>query len=316
MKKMYLKTTVLTAILMILFSGKAYSQMKGVHLLGDNGLNAGTQTAPSLVIAVPAYWYTTDKLMDRNGERLAANPDVTTFLTGLGASVVTDLKILNANLGATILLPFVKSQIEGPLVSGGGSMAFSDIYVQPIQLGWHTKHADFVAGYALYIPTGKYEAGASDNSGLGMWGNEFSAGSTVYFDAKKTFNFSTIAYYEIHSDKKGTDNRAGNIITLEGGLNKSFYTPKLFNGMLFNVGGIYYMQFKVSDDKIEVADHDIYEWTKDKVFAAGLQADIIYPKTKTALSFRWLTEFGARNRTEGNTFFLTVNQVIKTFGKK
>jgi len=66
------------------------------------------------------------------------------------------------------------------------------MYVQPVQLGWKTKWADFSFGYALYLPTGKYELGADNNSGLGILSNEFSAGSTVYFDPKKEWNFTAL----------------------------------------------------------------------------------------------------------------------------
>ncbi|MND61322.1 transporter [Solitalea canadensis] len=52
--------------------------------------------------------------------------------------------------------------------------AFTDIYLQPIQLGWHTKSADFTVDYGMFIPTGKYTLGG-ENSGLGMFINEFSA---------------------------------------------------------------------------------------------------------------------------------------------
>ena len=57
-----------------------------------------------------------------------------------------------------------------------------DIFLQPINLGWHLKQADFMVTYGIYFPTGKYSFGGDDNTGLGMWTHEFGAGTTIYFD--------------------------------------------------------------------------------------------------------------------------------------
>ncbi len=315
MKKSYFYTTVIIALLLSAFSNKSYAQLKGVHLLGDNGLNAGTQPAPSVVIAVPMYWYDTKNLRNGDGDKVDASPDVTTFLTGIGGSIVTPFKLLNANYGASILIPFAKNKIEGSNVNENGSIAFTDIYVQPIQLGWHAKQADFLAGYGMYIPTGKYTLGNTDNTGLGMWGFEFSGGGTYYFDKAKTFNLSTIAYYELHTKKRGTDDKVGSILTLEGGLNKSFMAKLPSSALLFNVGAIYYMQFKVTNDDI-FYNGQMIDQPKDHIYAAGLEANAFWTKSMTNLSFRWLGEFSGKNRFEGNTFFITLSQVIKTFDKK
>lgn len=295
-----------------------YSQLKGVHLLGDFGLSAGTQPAPSLIAAVPLYWYDANTLKDSKGNVVNHNPNLNMFLTAIGGSLVSNAKILGANWGASVLVPFVSNRIEGNFIQSNSSLQFSDMFVQPIQLGWHRKQADFIAGYSLYIPTGKYSVGGSDNTGLGMWGNEFSAGSTVYFDAKKSFNFSTIVFYEIHSNKKNSDLKAGNIMTLEGGLGKTFY--KKISGtpvpMIFNVGIPYYMQFKVSDDHIPVANTYI-TGTKDHTYGLGLEASVFYPRSFTSIGFRWIDEVGAKNRFQGNTYFITISQfIIRSFEKK
>lgn len=295
-----------------------YSQLKGVHLLGDFGLSAGTQPEPSLIAAVPLYWYNAGTLKNSKGDVVNHNPNLSMFLTAIGGSLVSNAKILGGNWGASVLIPFTSNRIEGNFVQSNSSFAFTDIFIQPIQLGWHRKQADFVAGYSLYIPTGKYSVGGSDNTGLGMWGNEFSAGSTVYFNAKKTFNFSTIAFYEIHSSKKNSDLKAGNIITLEGGLAKTFY--KKISGtpvpMIFNVGIPYYMQFKVSNDNIPVGNTTI-TGTKDHIYGVGLEANMFYPRSFTSIGFRWIGETGAQNRFQGNTYFITLSQfIIRSFEKK
>jgi hypothetical protein len=60
---------------------------------------------------------------------------------------------------------------------------------------------------------------------LGILTNEFSAGSTVYFDPKKEWNFSHLFSYGLNSKKKNTkdnDITVGNLLSIEGGLGKTW----------------------------------------------------------------------------------------------
>jgi hypothetical protein len=50
------------------------------------------------------------------------------------------------------------------------STGASDLYLMPLQLGWHFTRADAVAGFALFAPTGRHTAGADDNVGKGLGG--------------------------------------------------------------------------------------------------------------------------------------------------
>ena len=93
--------------------------------------------------------------------------------------------------------------------------------------------AHTAAGFQLYIPTGKDERGGSDNIGKGMWTYEPFLGTTVYFDEKRTVSLATTAFWEFHGKKKDTDVKVGQILTLEGGLGKSF-----LGGGLIRRGGV------------------------------------------------------------------------------
>jgi hypothetical protein len=287
------------------------AQLKGHNLLGDFGLQSGTVAPPSFTILVPVYVYDAAKLKNSKGDVVNTNPDLSSLFTGIGASWVSEFKILNANLNSSVLFAFAKTRIEGNTVQTSTSFAFSDMYVQPVKLGWHGKMADYTAGYALFLPTGKYEQGGDNNSGLGMLSNEFSAGATQYFNAKKTFSFSTLLSYEIHSDKKNTDIKAGNILSIEGGLGKSHLLLKdgKIPQALVNAGIVYYMQYKVSSDHIPVGN-TTFTGTKDHIYGVGLESNIYMLKPSLSVGFRWLAELGAVNRFQGNTFFLSVAKVF------
>jgi hypothetical protein len=302
-------------LLLLLFTGfLANAQLKGGHILGAMGLQSGTQTpANTLSLYVPGYFYTASSLRNADGDKSIANPDLTMSITGAGASYVSDFKILGANYGATILLAFAGNTIQGNNVNAKNSLAFTDMYVQPLQLGWHHKRADFVFSYQLYLPTGKFTAGASDNAGLGMFMNEFSAGTTLFFNDKKTFHFSTLASYEINGKKKDTDIKTGDILSIEGGLGKTFYmmnTAKTAPAGILNAGLIYYLQYKVTSDKIPVPVIGVVEGDNDRVAGLGAEVNYFHIGCKTSAGLRWLAEVNAINRFQGNTFFITLAHVF------
>jgi hypothetical protein len=243
------------------------------------------------------------------------------FLIGAGGGVVTNAKILGGNYGASVLLAFASSRIEGRTVSTKSSLAFTDMYIQPLQLGWETKRADFTFGYALYLPTGKYELGGDDNAGMGIFTNELSAGSTVYFDKKKEWNFSALLSYALNSKKKNTGTNeitVGNLLTIEGGLGKTWYKPVKGKPlpMIINVGMVYYAQFKTTNDKmkIPVINNNTFDLAnKDLGYALGAEANVFLPSIKGSIGLRWLGELGSKNRTQGNSFFVTLAPYIKFF---
>jgi len=308
-----IKSIITLFLLIIYFTGNA--QLKGDHILGGSGLQSGTQTpANTFTLLVPLYFYDANKLRNGDGD-VVANPNFNMFFTALGANWVSDFKILGANYGASILIPFASNKIEGNFVNSDSPFAFSDMYIMPVQLGWHHKRADFIFTYQMYLPTGKYKLGASDNSGLGMFINEFSAGTTLFFNDKKTFHFSALASYEINGKKKDTDIKTGDVFSVEGGLGKTFYmmnAEKTAPKSILNAGLIYYLQYKVNKDKIPlpIGGFVIEPENKDHTAALGAEVNYLHIGSMTSVGFRWLAEVDAVNRFQGNTFFVTLAHVF------
>ena len=142
--------------------------------------------------------------------------------------------------------PFANASIEAPAFALGNTVdtSVSDLLLRPLDLGWHTTRADVAAGLQLYVPTGRYERGGSDNIGKGMWTYEPFLGTTVYFDEKRTISLAATAYWEFHGNKKDTDVKVGQILTLQGGVGKSF----LGGGLI--TGAAYYAQWKLTEDRL------------------------------------------------------------------
>jgi hypothetical protein len=313
------RLTLFLCSIFLLGSPGVKAQLKGTHLLGDAGLKSGTQGPPGFNIVVPVYAYDARKLRNDAGDVATDNVDLAMFVTGLGFSWVLPQKILGGHLGGTVLFPFASNRLSSNLTNTSSAFAFTDIFFQPVQMGWAVKQADFTAGYTLYLPSGKYEKGGDDNSGLGMLVNEFSAGSTVYFNQKKTWHISSLLSYALNSKKKDTDIKTGDVLSIEGGLGKTWYAKPLKGDIpvIINAGLIYYMQFKTTADVVPV-DTVIVSLggNKDKTIALGPEANIYLPGLRSLVSLRWVSEVMAHNRFQGNTFLLTIAFSAKSFAKK
>jgi hypothetical protein len=296
---------------------KAEAQLKGHYVPGFSGLQNGSQGPPAITIVLPVYFYTTDTLKDDNGNTLSEHPEITSSFVGPGVVWVTNFKILGGNYGGQFLpITFMKARIEGPSLDVPGSFAFSDIYAQPFQLGWEKPRADFVGGWGVFMPTGKWSKGGQDNSGLGMWSNLFQAGTTVRLDNKRAWSASTLASYEIHSDKKDTDIKVGNILTLEGGLARSFY--KAVKGtpipQITTIGLVYYGQFKVTADSA-LLFNTVLQNRKDHVGGLGGEVSFFLPRPKLLIGLRVEPEFSAIDRTQGLTYVVTLGYQAKSLMK-
>jgi hypothetical protein len=117
---------------------------------------------------------------------LPGNLSLNLFAPVLGINYVSNKKIFGAHYGATVGLWFMNQKLALPSLNVNDSnYGFGDSYYSPLQLGWNFKHAVVLGTYGFYAPTGRYTAGATDNTGLGMWTNEFGLGSTCFSTTPK-----------------------------------------------------------------------------------------------------------------------------------
>jgi hypothetical protein len=221
----------------------ALAQLGGENLRGDYGMKSGSQGPPGTYVGDVFYFYRTDTVKDLSGNSVRGATSLNIFADVILGSQVTKKKILGGNYAFMAALPILNTELALPSLNvGTQTWGLADMYIQPIALGWHLKKADAVAGYAFVAPTGRFTAGANDNTGMGMWSNEFSGGTTVYLDPTKKWHAAGTGYYEIHTSKQNLDSKTGNIFTLEGGVGRAFL------GGYANGGMAYAGQWKVTQD--------------------------------------------------------------------
>ena len=299
----------------------ASAQLNGENIAGDNGVKSGSQALPGTYVGFMYYRYGADTIRNKDGQTLAvdpANPASMALHVSLPLLIVVSKKqVLGANYGVMLAVPAANGALEAPGFSlqSDISTAFADMYVVPIQLGWHLSRADVTSAFGLYAPTGRYTAGASDNIGKGMWSYELSTGSTLYLDGGKTLSVATTAFWETHSAKSGTrtvrtpgntltDVKVGQVLTLEGGLGKSFLQGAA------TVGMAYYAQYKLTQDEFGFAVTPASGAIVGKHRVWGVGPDVTVPfatrsKLIALVNVRYLWEAGARVKTQGNALFLT-----------
>jgi hypothetical protein len=269
------------------------------------------------------YYYTTDNLRNRDGDRVdtvtgpLGNPvqidaqiDMGIFSPAL--VWVPDFEVLGGHLGAFGVVPFqspsvqvaVETVFDLGLDVDSNTFGLGDVFVQPVWLGWGGKHWDAGFAYGVYAPTGRYEGGEDDNLGLGFWTNQLQATGAWYPFENRATAFVLTGTYEISGNIEDADVTPGDRVTVNWGVSQ--YLPATSDlTWLFEVGISGSSQWEIEKDR---GDDVGPLSTRDRIHAAGLQFGLVQTKWGAVVNLRWQHEFGAHARFEGNWFGLNVGK--------
>ena len=287
----------------------AYAQLNTQHMRGLVGLKSGSQPPPHLYVIAPLlYWYHTDDVRNRDGEKVPIDADVTMQAFGAGFNWVTTKKILGANYGMQVLFPLgMNDRIQGTEIDANPGAGLTDTLIQPLSLGWHFKRADAVAGYALFVPTGRYTDGAQNNTGLGMWAQEISFGTTVYLNEAKQYHAATLVSFDFQSKKEDSETKVGNAMNLEGGFGGDFLQGGLTAGLN------YFAMFKLTEDQIDGFPQILIRG-KNKVFGVGPEVSLALARKGVVYGFvkvNYMWETYARTNTKGSELTILTTLLVK-----
>jgi len=296
------------------------AQQKGQYVPGQFGLNAGAIPDPGLTYANLALSYSASQLNDSNGNRILQN--VTgTYSFWVDENVfyyVPKHKFLGGYFMPYVALNYASGELVADITGtslsgGGGGSGFADMFVQPLNIGWHLgSRVDFNAGYAFTAPTGRYTAGASNNVGSGYWGNNIMSGTTFYITKNKGTSANLSTAWEIHGQRKTASVPAGQVsnktpgqaFTIEWGLGQVLPLKKNMS-MLAQLGLVGYDQWQVSSNggTIIVAGISVpaSRLPYYSVHGIGVQANLILPAKNLAAFFKYYDEYRALARPKGRT---------------
>jgi hypothetical protein len=238
--------------------------------------------------------------------------DVDVFVQALGVAVVTDKKILGADYGFIILPTWGHTSVDvgasataagtisvGPVskpFSAGGRVnvdddktGLGDLFIQPLWLGWHGKHYDIGLSWGGYIPTGAYDADDIANVGFGFFTSQTQASFYYYPFEDQSTAIMFAPTWEWHSKNIDKDVTPGQNVTIEYGIGQYLHER-------FEIGVHGFHQWQVTDD----SGTDALNTTiKDEVSGIGGQVTWWAIKDKLALVGKYVEEYGAEDRLEG-----------------
>ena len=212
---------------------------------------------------------------------------------------ISDWKILGANYGADLIVPFGWQQIKiGPSTYRivHRDFGLGDIQIAPVLLAWHGKQWDAAFGYAWWAPSGDYSTANPASIGKGFWSQMFTFGGTYYFDPEKTWAVSLLNRYEFNQPNQDLNYRPGQILTMEWGLSKSL-TKTIDVGLIG-----YYQQQTTDDSGANVTKLHAH------VVGVGPEISAVCTKLGVIASLRSVREIEAAYRPEGNLLTLTLTK--------
>jgi len=287
----------------------ARAQLATQHVKGLVGLKGGSTPPPHTYVIAPLFYlYDTDTVRTREGNRLPIDAKISSVALAGGINVVTTKKLFGADYGYQLLFPvWINNRIQGTEIDSNPGGGLTDSAVVPISLGWHFKRAEVLANYMIYLPTGRYTDGASDNTGLGMWGQELGFGTTVYLNDARKYHAATVASFNFQSKKEDSQTKVGTAMNLEGGVGGDFLKGGLTAGL------VYYASFKLAADRLEGFPLNIAPG-KNKVFALGPEVSFPLVSKGSVLGFvkaNYQWEVYARAGTQGAEFSIVATFLVK-----
>lgn len=293
--------TILVGAIIILSAEAAMAQSRGQYTSGFNATNSGTMAPAGWTYANVFQLYSFNQLKDRHGNRLPVDGNVSVIFdhntivwTSKGKegkphyAFVADVLLSNNSLSSATL---------GSVAGGGG---LTDIYVQPLTVGWNFKRADLQVAYGFVAPTGRYKGGATNNVGTGYWGHDLSTGQTVYLTKDKKTAVSAYEMYEFHGTQRDTKVHPGQTFDVDYSLTRLVVLQKKTMTML-QVGLVGYGQYETTQ-KSGPTVTPLQASALYRVNALGGTANIIMPMKKAAITFKALKEFGNSSTVQGYTF--------------
>jgi hypothetical protein len=303
------------------FAGFLPAQQKPQWLPGQIGLNAGVLPSPGLTYVNMAVRYNAGRFNGPSGNailtgNLIANGNYTVWADENIFYYVPNAKILGGNLGFMMVVTPVNGYLTADLLpnltnltaSAGGS-GLTDLWVQPLTLGWHFKRADIQAAEAIVTPTGRYTPGATDNVGTGYFGNHVQTGTTYYVTKNKGTSVNLFTDWEVHGDRQGTNNTdktPGQAFSDEWGVGQVLPLKKNFSQLL-QAGVVGYDQWQVTANTgtVPVPGTNLIVNANlipfYSVHAIGAQANYILPAKHLAGFFKYYHEYEAYSHFQGST---------------
>jgi len=285
--------------------GLVQAQPTAHYAPGTEGLKAASLPPPGVYLRDYNEVYYATAVNDGQGNKIN-ELDAKAFVYANVPRLIwiTDQKILGGYIGVDGLVPLEYTDLDihannGPSIIDHNTFGIGDLFGE-VTWSSHIPQFDFSLGYGVWAPTGnssgKPPQVPSTMAGLGYWEQMITAGATWYIDADKLWAVSALNRFEICYQKDDTGITPGDAYTLEYGVSRAL-------SKTVDVGAAGYYQQKLNKDSGPDASNAI-----DRVAGIGPEVSVFYPRMMLGWSLRYVYEFMAENRLQGNTITLTITK--------
>ncbi len=273
---------------------------------GAEGIRASTLPPPGFYYKMYNAYITSHQLMDADGNETADLKVKWVANVHRFIWIYKDVKLFGADVGADIVIPIWHRDTKftaGPNSFDDREWQVGDIIVAPLDLAWHGERWDLGAAIGAFLPTGEHDDIA--DPGDDYYTLMFTLGGTYYFDEAKTWSFSLLSRYEIHSQVRSGSfwaadgTKPGDDFHFEWGLGKTL-------ARIWDVGIVGYDGWQVSDSDVAGTQTDI----DVEYHAIGPEVSVFFPPWKCVFSLRHLREYGVHSRPETNRTFLVITKIF------
>ncbi len=256
--------------------------------------------APGLYVYGTVYGYSGSP----EGPKLNENVDLDATLYLTGFQYVTDRKLFDARVAFGSYTVFINGDLDatvptssGPVDISDHSVGHGDTSVSPLILYWTLGNNWYVSAYeSIIMPTGRYDSREPLNVGRNYFSFD-SVMSVTWLDPKLGWEVSFVPGLMINTENPETDYRTGTEFHLDGMLNRYF-------SQTFAVGLHSYVYAQLeSDSGSGVTSPDL------RGSSFGIGPSLLWVPSSLGIKGKvvgkWLHEFGAENRFEGDILSLT-----------
>lgn len=270
----------------------------GHRLPGGVGLDAGSQNEQGLYVASRFAWFSSDRVHDRNGDRVPIDDldiDAYAGIFGLAGTLHVNVVYLSAAVAVPVAKRSVSSERPDASVD---RLGLGDIYVEPFKIGIRSSHADAVASYSFYAPTSQT---ASTLIGRPQWSHQVSAGGSVFFDDQRGWRATLLASYQHNLEKQGIQITRGDTVLIQGGAGGRFFR-------LLDVGVVGYALWQVTDDSGADLPAQL-RGARERAFGLGPEVDLAIRPLRSRVFARAEFDLDGKARPVGTIVVVGVSVV-------
>jgi hypothetical protein len=300
--------------------GRAAEGGMGEYALGFLAPQAGYLPDPGTYFGYNFYLYSGGANIQANRQILGGHGSIDvkasldTSLTGhlFTLTHVFEHPVLGGNAGVGLTIPYILADLKvtatgnitlpNTVIPVSGSKGFGedaqgDAILTPM-IGWHQKPLHYIALVNLYVPTGKYNDKDLVNTGHNHWAIE-PMFNTTYLNETYGTELSEALGVTFNTQNAATHYTTG----IESHLDVA--AIQHFSQYVY-VGGVWYGYYQLTGDYGSGATLGDF---KGRIFGGGpvLGGMIPLGQHKLYTNARYYHEWGARNRLEGSTIFITAS---------